>query len=147
LLYLLNHMCYFNKICRICGLNPLFGVKKYLLQFQRFFNFFLGDYLFWCTLYTSNISEERLINVYWKSIVGVAEGSSVGDVSATFKCVVRQLALTLHVIYHSGIIVQIAKASTTSCWKARGRRASLASSSVIGRMRNSVKLSDTSFSH
>ena len=38
--------------------------KKYLLQFQRFFNFFLGDYLFWCTLYTSNISEERLINVY-----------------------------------------------------------------------------------
>ena len=22
LLYLLNHICYFNKICRICGLNP-----------------------------------------------------------------------------------------------------------------------------
>ena len=22
LLYLLNHMCYYNKICRICGLNP-----------------------------------------------------------------------------------------------------------------------------
>ena len=41
LLYLLNHMCYFNIICRICGMNPQLITLKFgeLLQFQRYWIF------------------------------------------------------------------------------------------------------------
>jgi len=63
LLYLLNLKYYFNKICRICGMNPhLIPLQIwwiYLLQFQRYWIFPRG-LLFWRALYISDDIAEQL---------------------------------------------------------------------------------------
>jgi len=57
LLYLLNHISYFNKICRICCLNThIQSLKVWLksvLQWLIYRIFFYGIVFYWCTLYIS----------------------------------------------------------------------------------------------
>ena len=54
LLYLLNHISYFNKICRICCLNThIQNLKVWLKSVLPWLKYiiFLGDCFYWRTLY------------------------------------------------------------------------------------------------
>jgi len=58
LLYLLNHMRYFNKICRICGMNPRLltlqiSFGEYICYRSKDIEFFLGVYFLASPVITS----------------------------------------------------------------------------------------------
>ena len=67
LLYLLNRVCYFNKICRICGLNPhlykLCKFGKYICYNFRDIKFFLGGYFLAHPVYAKIFRKQTSTNV------------------------------------------------------------------------------------
>ena len=70
LLYLLNHISYFNKICKICCLiTHIQSLKVWLksvLPWLKYIIFFYGIVFYWRTLYMHTMLK-FVQNIYWHS--------------------------------------------------------------------------------